>query len=207
MQDAAAEDAVAQSAAAVDGFTTVGKPTKTIETPWGPREVYDPAQDEEVSLAFKRLYSKGNEVADAKTSDDAILIYSARDKKIRSYLRAGCSRVFSKECGVVWALDQAKLDQCRSAGQSNCRESASKRIGQAPCSTYIPWSDQASDKSKLIDVGEIGFASQSVVISPQAFVPFIDPMLLSEKSAFSDFANVEQQELMGWYFKLQCQWE
>jgi hypothetical protein len=29
-------------------FSTKGKPTKTIETPWGPREIYDPAQDEEV---------------------------------------------------------------------------------------------------------------------------------------------------------------
>lgn len=39
-------------------FTTEGKPTKTIETPWGPREIYDPTQDEEVRAAFKRIYDK-----------------------------------------------------------------------------------------------------------------------------------------------------
>ena len=41
-------------------FTTVGKPTKTIETPWGPREVYDPAQDEEVRTAFLSVFTRGD---------------------------------------------------------------------------------------------------------------------------------------------------
>jgi len=39
-------------------FTTIGKPTKTIKTPNGPVEVYDPSQDSEVRAAFKKLYNK-----------------------------------------------------------------------------------------------------------------------------------------------------
>lgn len=41
-------------------FTTQGKPTKTIETPWGPYEVYDPAQDEEVLAAIEEIYNQGD---------------------------------------------------------------------------------------------------------------------------------------------------
>ena len=36
-------------------FTTEGKPTKTIETPWGQKEIYDPTQDEQVKAAFKKI--------------------------------------------------------------------------------------------------------------------------------------------------------
>ena len=47
------ETAVKQ--AEIQSFTTEGKPTKTIETPWGPREVYDPMQDSEVKQAFRQI--------------------------------------------------------------------------------------------------------------------------------------------------------
>jgi len=43
-----------------DSFTTEGKPTKTIETPWGPREVYDPSKDVEVLLAIEEIYNRGD---------------------------------------------------------------------------------------------------------------------------------------------------
>ena len=61
VKDGAVADDVAavKSTASVDSFTTVGKPTKVIETPWGAREVYDPAQDGEVLKAIHRLYSRG----------------------------------------------------------------------------------------------------------------------------------------------------
>lgn len=39
-------------------FTTEGKPTKTIETPWGPREVYDALQDQQLKKVFERWYSE-----------------------------------------------------------------------------------------------------------------------------------------------------
>ncbi len=40
-------------------FTTEGKPTKTIETPWGPREIYDPAQDVAVMSSIEEIYESG----------------------------------------------------------------------------------------------------------------------------------------------------
>ncbi len=42
----------------LETFTTKGKPTKTIETPLGARELYDPTQDEDVRKAFKRIYDR-----------------------------------------------------------------------------------------------------------------------------------------------------
>ena len=44
----------------LEEFTTVGKPTKTIETPNGPVEIYDPAQDPEVRAAFNVVYARGD---------------------------------------------------------------------------------------------------------------------------------------------------
>ena len=41
-------------------FTTKGKPTKTIETPWGPREVYDPAKDNVFKIAFEKVFLRGD---------------------------------------------------------------------------------------------------------------------------------------------------
>ena len=58
VQDAAADDVAVQSAAAATEFTTADKLTRTIETPWGPREVYDPAQDPQVKAAFERIYNR-----------------------------------------------------------------------------------------------------------------------------------------------------
>ena len=40
-----------------ESFTTKGKPTTTIETPWGPKEVYDPTQDSEIREDFKIWYN------------------------------------------------------------------------------------------------------------------------------------------------------
>ena len=45
----------------LEEFTTVGKPTRTIDTPMGPREVYDPAQDLEIQKAFNKFYKDSNE--------------------------------------------------------------------------------------------------------------------------------------------------
>jgi len=42
----------------VSKFTTKGKPTKTIETPWGAREVYDPVQDPQINEIFQRWYAQ-----------------------------------------------------------------------------------------------------------------------------------------------------
>lgn len=44
------------SAVSVENFTTAGKPTKTVQTPWGDKQVYDPTQDPEVIAAFEYVY-------------------------------------------------------------------------------------------------------------------------------------------------------
>jgi len=49
-------------------FSTEGKPTKTIETPWGPREVYDPVKDEVVRAAFKRIHDRDEGVVHEENS-------------------------------------------------------------------------------------------------------------------------------------------
>ena len=36
-----------------ENFTTQGKPTKTVQTPWGDKQVYDPTQDPEIIEAFE----------------------------------------------------------------------------------------------------------------------------------------------------------
>jgi len=68
-QDVAAPDTVDNAQATTETtvekpveFSTIGKPTKTIETPWGPKEVYDPIQDEEVRAAFKRIFDRDDGV-------------------------------------------------------------------------------------------------------------------------------------------------
>lgn len=40
-------------------FTTKGKETKFLETPWGMKEIYDPSKDEVVIDAIDSLYQKG----------------------------------------------------------------------------------------------------------------------------------------------------
>ena len=76
-------------------FTTEGKPTKTIETPWGPREVYDPTQDEAVIEAFKNVYIMGEQAISedylSELLPNDILYESVRDllaarKKFRQQL-------------------------------------------------------------------------------------------------------------------------
>ena len=39
-------------------FMTLGKPTKIVETPWGPKEIYDPTQDPDVLKIFNRWYGQ-----------------------------------------------------------------------------------------------------------------------------------------------------
>ena len=47
-----------QSESNPNNFTTEGKPTKTIETPWGPREVYDSAHDPDIIRFFDEFRTR-----------------------------------------------------------------------------------------------------------------------------------------------------
>ena len=48
-------------AVTVENFTTQGKPTKTVQTPWGDKQVYDPTQDPEIIEAFEYVSKQNKE--------------------------------------------------------------------------------------------------------------------------------------------------
>ena len=98
-----------------DHFTTKGKPTKTIQTPNGPVEIYDPTQDPEVRAAFGRIYDNNNQIISTTFfpqtygyahrdgnrvygSDGQILLI-ARAKMARSLINANaCRAVIDATC-------------------------------------------------------------------------------------------------------------
>ena len=90
-------------------FTTAGKPTKTIETPWGPKEIYDPVQDNEIIQAYSKIkkqnYNSIKELyADGSSYDyanhDVELLFLAREIHHLDVMRSGCKRLISYECGT-----------------------------------------------------------------------------------------------------------
>ena len=54
----AASSPAPDTAPSIENFTTEGKPTKTVQTPWGDKQVYDPTQDTEVIAAFEYVYKE-----------------------------------------------------------------------------------------------------------------------------------------------------
>lgn len=94
--------------AVAEGFTTKGKLTKTIQTPRGAKEIYDPVQDEEIKTAFKRIYDKQYDgkisyytEEDRKVLGDKNidLLFRARDIHQADAMRLGCKRLLTFECG------------------------------------------------------------------------------------------------------------
>jgi len=127
-----------------DKFTTEGKPTKTMETPWGPREFYDPLQDGEVREAFKRIMDKGDVIISHRNytsqGSDAYKIYKARDLKIREELSKLCSFVYFNACGTFGTLHSGILESC-DGDLLDCRLQAVKFIqenGPSKCNFSRP---------------------------------------------------------------------
>jgi len=89
-------------AVTVENFTTQGKPTKAVQTPWGDKQVYDPTQDPEIIEAFeyvKRTHQRYG--PDAKY--DQLKPYSKLFTQIRDiqYLdmgRLGCQDIKRVAC-------------------------------------------------------------------------------------------------------------
>ena len=80
----------------LEEFTTVGKPTKTIETPNGPVEIYDPTQDPEVIEEISSIY--GN-IDTIQPLDTTLSISSlARSIQALELHRKGCQIVLSSTC-------------------------------------------------------------------------------------------------------------
>jgi len=66
-------------------FSAKGKPTKTLETPNGDQEVYDPTQDPEIRKLFKEIYDHFSK---------------ARRVQQLDLFRAGCESLIVPECGI-----------------------------------------------------------------------------------------------------------
>ena len=117
-----------------ENFTTQGKPTKTVQTPWGDKHVYDPTQDPEIIEAFeyvKRTHQRYG--PDAKY--DQLKPYSNLFTQIRNiqYLdmgRLGCQDIKRPACNNTFdnftqniiykncpspSFGAAVLDDCESA--------------------------------------------------------------------------------------------
>lgn len=101
------------------GFTLEDKATKTIETPWGQKQIYDPIKDQHAIDAFKSLYSFANQddyfrnrpsTIHERSKRDVLRVKSISDRKDASYLNvarnqsllelqnAGCSFVATRNC-------------------------------------------------------------------------------------------------------------
>jgi len=92
----------------VENFTTQGKPTKTVQTPWGEKEVYDPAQDPEIIEAFeyvKRTHQRYGSIEkydELKTYDK--LFETVRDIQYYDMGRTGCQEITRQACGVYFEV-------------------------------------------------------------------------------------------------------
>lgn len=84
-------------------FTTEGKLTKTVETPWGLREVYDPLQDQSVQASFSNIFDYGkltfglfgisstiNHPFDEAYRADVELLKAAKRTHVYDLMRLGC---------------------------------------------------------------------------------------------------------------------
>ena len=136
VQDAAAaEDVAVKSAASDESFTAVGKSTKTIETPWGPRQVYDPSRDQIFRSIYRKWYDTEFKSIDTMPVKPAYpnthylagssSSYFNRAIRITQldYMRHGCTslvssmcywatNVFSKDCGADSNFGSIILSEC-----------------------------------------------------------------------------------------------
>lgn len=96
-----------------NNFTTEGKLTKAVETPWGAKQVYDPAQDTEIIAAHRHVKALKIESRQqlSKRDDNGVrryvdpnidLLYHARKIHNQDIMRIGCTRLKTYECGVTY---------------------------------------------------------------------------------------------------------
>jgi len=87
----------------VENFTTQGKPTKTVQTPWGDKQVYDPTQDPEIIEAFEYVkqthqqYGPNAKYGELKRYDN--LFAQIRNIQYFDMGRLGCQKIQRPTCG------------------------------------------------------------------------------------------------------------
>ena len=95
-------------AVTVENFTTQGKPTKTVQTPWGDKQVYDPTQDPEIIEAFEYVkrthqhYGSLEKYDELKIYDE--LFETVRDIQYYDMGRTGCQEITRQACGVYFEV-------------------------------------------------------------------------------------------------------
>lgn len=120
---------------AANEFTTKDKPTKTIETPWGPREIYDPAQDEEFRAIYRKWFdadfknynpyqlSPKNSIETHSTLSNGSYFSDSMLLVQVDYLRSGCALtvqgtcfyneyIFKTDCKAEHKFGSLELSKC-----------------------------------------------------------------------------------------------
>ena len=101
-----------------ENFTTQGKPTKTVQTPWGDKQVYDPTQDPEIIEAFEYVknihqqYGPNAKYDELKRYD--ILFSQIRNIQYLDMGRLGCQKIDRPTCGY------SNIDFSKNQIGSNC---------------------------------------------------------------------------------------
>ncbi len=99
-------------------ITTVGKPTKTIETPWGPREIYDPSRDEKIISVYQGWYD-GEFSFKSSSPRTKALLQKSSNIHTADYLRLGCMKVKWNVCGLNDYVFQTDCKNLHAFGDEN----------------------------------------------------------------------------------------
>ena len=115
-------------------FTVAGKPTKTIDTPWGPREVYDPTQDPKLREDFKGWYYHPDQISYSEYSYGVARKISrlneAKGTSIKERDRSIRFRFYARR---LQGLDYARHQCMRQTYSGGCREE--DFVFKEPCLT------------------------------------------------------------------------
>ena len=93
-----------------DNFTTEGKPKKTVETPWGPKEIYDYSNDPNVIYFYERvkLFRKEKKLNGIPQGFDdeqekfwREYIVKARKTSELDLARIGCVEIITSSCNKI----------------------------------------------------------------------------------------------------------
>ncbi len=101
----------------------IGKPSETIETPDGDRDIYDPAQDIDVIAAFRRIFNRSKSTILDKSVNpsllpdmDANLIFQAVDRRRIAFKNLGCEELYESMCGARIKFNP----ECSHQSQKSC---------------------------------------------------------------------------------------
>ena len=112
-----------QSESNPNNFTTEGKPTKTIETPWGPREVYDSAHDPDIIRFFDEFRTSANtfnvEEFYSPSRHFSRSLSRAQGASKLDLARIGCVEIINYACQRVRIKIEPVCDFSTTLGQSS----------------------------------------------------------------------------------------